>query len=87
MAQKVRKRQLQQRFLALQRLTDAQCLLRIYEPNKVCSLVTQLREFERLCKCCRIRHYHLTIKHKPFLVAIYITCITVNILVDLPIAL
>jgi 1-acyl-sn-glycerol-3-phosphate acyltransferase len=83
---KYRKEQLKERFHALQRLIDAQRILRIYEPDKVRTLVHQLRGFERLCKCCGIRDYHLTIKYKPLLVAVYIIRLTVLLLIGLPIA-
>ncbi|QMU61002.1 MAG: hypothetical protein GKR92_04525 [Gammaproteobacteria bacterium] len=83
---KYRKGQLKERFHALQRLIDAQRILRIYEPDKVRSLVKQLRGFERLCKCCGIRDYHLTIKYKPLLVTIYILRLLLILLIGLPIA-
>ncbi len=84
---KYKKGHLKNRFQALQRLIDAQRLLRIYEPDKVRSLVTQLRGFERLCKCCGIRDYHLTIKYKPILITIYILRLTILILIGLPLAI
>ena len=84
---KYRKGHLKDRFQALQRLIDAQRLLRLYEPDKVRSLVTQLRGFERLCKCCGIRDYHLTIKYKPVLVTIYIIRMMILLLLGLPLAL
>ncbi|NNC66512.1 MAG: hypothetical protein HKN83_00580 [Gammaproteobacteria bacterium] len=84
---KYRKGQLKERFHALQRLIDAQRILRIYEPDKVRSLVVQLRGFERLCKCCGIRDYHLTIKYKPLLVAIYFLRLVILLLIGLPIAI
>jgi len=83
---KFRKGQLKERFHALQRLIDAQRILRIYEPDKVRTLVKQLRGFERLCKCCGIRDYHLTIKYKPLLVTTYILRLLIILLVGLPIA-
>jgi len=84
---KYRKGQLKDRFNALQRLIDAQRVLRVYEPDKVRSLVTQLRGFERLCKCCGIRDYHLTIKYKPLLVTLYFLRLVTILLIGLPIAL
>ena len=83
---KYRKGHLKERFHALQRLIDAQRILRIYEPDKVRSLVKQLRGFERLCKCCGIRDYHLTIKYKPLLVAIYFLRLMMVLFIGLPIA-
>ena len=84
---KYRKGQLKERFRALQRLIEAQRILRIYEPDKVRSLVVQLRGFERLCKCCGIRDYHLTIKYKPLLIVIYIIRVFAILFVGLPIAI
>ncbi len=84
---KYRKGQLKQRFQALQRLIDAQGLLKIYEPDKVRTLVNQLRGFERLCKCCGIRDYHLTIEYKPLLVIVYILRLASILLIGLPIAI
>ncbi len=84
---KYRKGQLKQRFHALQRLIEAQRILRIYEPDKVRSLIVQLRGFERLCKCCGIRDYHLTINYKPLLIAIYIARIVTLLFIGLPIAI
>ncbi len=83
---KYRKGHLKDRFQALQRLIDAQRLLRVYEPDKVRSLVSQLRGFERLCKCCGIRDYHLTIKYRPVLVTIYIIRLVMLLLIGLPLA-
>jgi len=83
---KYRKGHLKERFHALQHLIDAQRILRIYETDKVRSLVKQLRGFERLCKCCGIRDYHLTIKYKPLLVTIYILRIMTILLIGLPTA-
>ena len=84
---KYRKGQLKERFRALQRLIEAQRKLRIYEPDKVRSLVKQLRGFECLCKCCGIRDYHLTIKYKLVLVSIYFLHLVILLLVGLPIAI
>jgi len=84
---KYRKGQLKDRFHALQRLIDAQRILRVYEPDKIRSLVIQLRGFERLCKACGIRAYHLTIKYKPLLVTMYMLRLITILVVGLPIAL
>ena len=84
---KYRKGQLKERFHALQRLIDAQRILRIYEPDKVRSLVKQLRGFERLCKCCGIRDYHLTIQYKPLLIIVFFIRLIIVLLLGLPIAI
>lgn len=84
---KYRKGELKQRFHVLQRLIDAQRLLRIYEPEKVRSIVYQLRGFERLCKCCGIRDYHLTINYRPMLVTIYVMRLLIILFIGLPFAI
>jgi len=84
---KYKKGHLKERFHSLQRLIEAQRILRIYEPDKIRSLVVQLRGFERLCKCCNIRDYHLTIQYKPFLVFVYFARIISILFIGLPIAI
>ncbi len=81
-----RKGELRQRFRALQRLIDAQRKLRVYEPDKVRAIVTQLKTFERLCKICGIRDYHLTIDIRPILVLLYFGRLILILLVGLPVA-
>ncbi len=78
---------LKQRFQSLQRIIEAQHLLNEYEPDKVRSLMSRLRLFERLCRVCGINNYHLAIKYKPVLLALY-TLRTIGIvLLGFPIAL
>lgn len=84
---KYRKRKLRQRFRTLQRLIDAQRALRVYEPDKVRSIVIQLKTFERLCKISGIRDYHLTIDIRPILVFLYFGRLVALILLALPVAL
>ncbi len=80
-----RQGELRQRFRALQRLIDAQRALRVYEPDKVRAVATQLKAFERLCKICGIRDYHLTIDIRPILVLLYFGQLAVIVLLVLPI--
>jgi glycerol-3-phosphate O-acyltransferase/dihydroxyacetone phosphate acyltransferase len=82
-----RKGQLRQRFRALQRLIDAQRLLRLYEPDKVRAIAAQLKAFERLCKICGIRDYHLTVELRPVLAMLYLGRIILDVLIVLPIAI
>lgn len=78
---------LKQRFQSLQRIIEAQHLLNEYEPEKVRSLMSKLRLFERLCSVCGINNYHLGIKYKPVLLVLY-TLRTVGIvLIGFPIAI
>jgi len=81
-----RKGELHQRFRALQRLIDAQRALRVYEPDKVRAIVSQLRTFEKLCQICGIRDYHLTVDLQPMLVALYFGRAFLIVLFGLPIA-
>jgi len=82
-----RKGQLRQRFRALQRLIDAQRTLRVYEPDKIRAVATQLKAFERLCKVCGIRDYHLTIELRPVLAVLYFGRLILDVLFVLPLAI
>jgi len=82
-----RRGELGQRFRALQRLIDAQRALRVYEPDKVRAIVTQLKAFERLCKICGIRDYQLTLDIRPVLVLLYFSRLIMIVLLVLPVAL
>jgi len=84
---KYHQRSLKQRFRALQRLIEAQNLLRVHEPDRVRSLVTQLKNFERLCSYCGVRDYHLTIKYQPALIGLYVIRTLFILVVALPVAL
>ena len=82
-----RRGELRQRFRALQRLIDAQRALRVYEPDKVRAIVTQLKAFERLCKICGVRDYHLTIDIRPIVALLYFGRLIVMVLLVLPVAI
>ena len=84
---KYRQRDLTTRFRTLQRLIDGQRLLRHHDPNRVRSIINQLRMFERLCNTCGIKDYHLTVEYKPVLVAIYIIRTLAMLFLIFPIAL
>ena len=84
---KYRHGKLQQHFSALQRLIDGQRLLLAHEPDKVRALISHLRMFERLCNCCGIRDYHLTLDYRPTLIVIYILRTLGVILIGLPLAI
>ena len=84
---KRRKSNLVQRFNALQRLIEAQTLLQKYEPDKVRSLVSKLRLYERLCNACGIKNYHLSIQYKPVLLILYVLRTLGVVLIGFPIAL
>lgn len=78
---------LKERFQSLQRLIEAQHLLQEYEPDKVRSLMSKLRLFERLCKVCGINNYHLAIKYKPLLLVLYALRTLGIVLIGFPISL
>ena len=84
---KYRSRDLGQRFRSLQRLIDGKRLLQEHEPDRVRSLLTHLRMFERLCKCCGIKNYHLGVDYHPIFLTLYIARIIVIILIGYPLAL
>ncbi len=78
---------LKQRFQSLQRLIEAQHLLNEYEPDKVRSLMSKLRLFERLCKVCGINNYHLGIKYRPVLLVLYTLRTLGIVLIGFPVAI
>jgi 1-acyl-sn-glycerol-3-phosphate acyltransferase len=82
-----RKEKLAQQFRALQRLLDGQRLLLQHEPDRVRSLMRQLHMFERLCTCCGIGDYHLTLHYRPTLIALYMLRTLLVLLIGFPVAL
>lgn len=81
-----RQASLYQRVRALQRLIDGKRLLQAHEPGRVRALVSHLRAFERLCNCCGVRDYHLTIHYRPTLVLLYLLRTLTGLLTGLPLA-
>ena len=77
---------LKQRFQSMQRLIEAQHLLNEYEPDKMRSLMSKLRLFERLCEVCGINNYHLGIKYRPVLLVLYTLRIFSIVLIGFPVA-
>ncbi len=82
-----RRRKLSERFNALQQLIEVQDLLKKHEPEKIRSLMSKLRVFERLCKACGISNYHLAIKYQPVLLTLYTLRTLGIVLIGFPIAL
>ncbi|MES9831459.1 MAG: 1-acyl-sn-glycerol-3-phosphate acyltransferase [Candidatus Thiodiazotropha sp. DIVDIV] len=80
-------RNLQQRFRTQQRLIDAQRLLRNYEPDKVRALITQLKQFEKICQHCGVKDYQLSVDYKPTLIGLYLLRMAWMVLVVFPVAL
>ena len=84
---KYQQARLTDKFEALQRLIEGHKILLEYEPDKVRSLVLHLRMFERLCKCCGIDNYQLTVDYQPLMIALYITRTILIVVLGFPIAL
>ena len=84
---KLRKGSMADQYRALRRLIDAHQHLRSNESERIRSIMTQLKTFERLCKQCGIDDYHLTITYKPTLIILYILRSFFILLVVVPIAL
>jgi len=82
-----RKKRLDQQFRALQRLIEGQRLLREHEPGRVRALIRHLHRFERLCGCCGIGDYHLTLNYRPVLIAVYMLRTLFILLIGFPVAL
>ncbi len=79
-----RKANMSQRFQALQRLIDGQQLLQAHEPDRVRSVLNQMRQFERLCQRFGIKDYHLTLKYRPWFVVVQMIRMLLAILIGLP---
>lgn len=80
-------RNLQQQFRTQQRLIDAQRLLRNYEPDKTRALITQLKQFEKICQHCGVKDYQLSVDYKPTLIALYILRMFWMLFIVFPVAL
>lgn len=81
------RKKLSERFTALQQLIEVQDLLKQHEPEKIRSLMSKLRVFERLCKACGISNYQLAIKYQPLLLTLYTLRTLGIVLIGFPIAL
>jgi 1-acyl-sn-glycerol-3-phosphate acyltransferase len=84
---KYRKRSLEQRFRALQKLLSTQQRLRMDDPARVERMRDQLDRFERLCRRVGVADYHLTITYTPRLVARFVARSLAMILLALPLGL
>ena len=81
------RKKLSERFNALQQIIEVQDLLKQHEPEKIRSLMSKLRVFERLCNACGISNYHLAIKYQPLLLTLYTLRTLSIVLIGFPIAL
>jgi 1-acyl-sn-glycerol-3-phosphate acyltransferase len=84
---KYRRRNLQQRLRAQQRLIDAQRLLREYEPDRVRALIIQLKQFEKICSYCGVKDYQLEIEYRPTLIVLYLMRVVWMLLVVFPVVI
>ncbi|PUB73374.1 MAG: hypothetical protein DBO99_20310 [gamma proteobacterium symbiont of Ctena orbiculata] len=84
---KYRQRNLHQRLRAQQRLIDAQRLLREYEPDRVRTLISQLKQFEKVCSYCGVKDYQLNIDYRPTLIALYLLRMVWMVLIVFPVAI
>lgn len=84
---KYRKRSLDQRFRALQKLLSTQQRLRMDDPARVERMRDQLDRFERLCRRLGVADYHLTITYTPRLVARFVARSLAMILLAFPLGL
>ncbi len=69
---KYRQRDLAQKFRSLKYLVKAQKKLRSHDADRVRSLMSQLKGFEKLCKVCGIRDYQLGVRYKFGFIALFI---------------
>ena len=81
------RKKLSERFQALQQLIEVQDLLKLHEPEKIRSLMSKLRVFERLCRACGISDYHLAVKYQPLLLTLYTLRTLGIVFVGFPVAL
>ncbi len=81
---KYRKRTLDQRFRALQKLLRTQQRLRMEDPARVDNMRDQLDRFDRLCRRMGVSDYHLTVSYTPRLVTRFIARSLAVILLALP---
>jgi 1-acyl-sn-glycerol-3-phosphate acyltransferase len=81
---KYRRRNLKQRFRALQKLSAAQHRLHAMAPHRVTEIADLLREFEQLCERFGVYDYHLTVEYTPALVARFLLRVVLVLLVAVP---
>jgi 1-acyl-sn-glycerol-3-phosphate acyltransferase len=85
--EKYRKRSLDQRFRALQKLLRTQQQLRMTDPARVERMRDQLDRFDRICRRVGIADYHLTVNYSPRIVSRFIARSLVMICLALPLGL
>ncbi|HEX7928408.1 MAG TPA: 1-acyl-sn-glycerol-3-phosphate acyltransferase [bacterium] len=85
--EKYRKRSLDQRFRALQKLLSTQQRLRMSDPERVERMRDQLDRFDRICRRVGIADYHLTVSYTPRIVTRFIVRSLVMLFLALPLGL
>lgn len=78
---------LSEQFNALKYIIKAHRMLLEHEPKKVAILTSHLRLYDKLCQCCGIKDYHLSIKYQPIVLFIYIFKTLLKVFIALPISL
>ncbi len=84
---KYRRRNLNQRFRALQKLSDALTRLRDRDPEALARTARRLQQFEGLCARFGVRDYQLTLTNTPATVARFVCRSLVILLLLLPVGL
>ena len=78
---------LSEQFDALKYIIKAQRMLLEHEPERLKTIVNHLRLYDKLCQCCGIKDYHLSIKYQPGLLFMYILHTLFKVLITLPVSL
>ena len=78
---------LSEQFEALNYIIKAQRMLLEHKPERVKALINHLRLYDKLCQCCSIKDYHLSIKYQPGVIFMYILRTLFKILITLPVSL
>lgn len=68
---KYHQRDLAQKFNSLKYLMETQKSLREHDDERVRSLISQLKAFEKLCQTCGIQDYQLGVSYRPVIIALF----------------
>jgi len=78
---------LSEQFNVLKYIIKAKRMLQEHEPDRVKTLISQLRLYDKLCQCCGIKDYHLSIKYQPTVLFMYIFRTLLKVFIALPVSL
>jgi len=78
---------LSEQFDALKYIIKAQRMLLEFEPERVKILISHLRLYDKLCQCCGIKDYHLSVKYQPTVLFMYIFRTLSKVFIALPVSL